>query len=313
MLKVLIFIYNAKTFEEKIKEQYPEFIVKSWSSWKDCDDFIEEADILICYKISDELLRKAKKLRWIQLLSAGCDHILNLPSFKKDIMLSTAKDIHHIPISEYVMSYVLSICQRSFDYMKLQKERKWAKIERLELENKTLGLIGTGSIGREIARKARVFGMKILGVKRVQAQVEFIDEIYAINNMDTVLSLSDFIVLSLPLLESTKNLIGEKEIGKMKPSACLINIARGEILDEHALVEALKNKKLSGAVLDVFREEPLRQDSELWDVENLIITPHISWSGEYTVDRLTDLLLENMVRYVNGEKVKYLVDPDVGY
>lgn len=197
--------------------------------------------------------------------------------------------------------------------MKLQKERKWAKIERLELENKTLGLIGTGSIGREIARKARVFGMKILGVKRVQAQVEFIDEIYAINNMDTVLSLSDFIVLSLPLLESTKNLIGEKEIGKMKPSACLINIARGEILDEHALVEALKNKKLSGAVLDVFREEPLRQDSELWDVENLIITPHISWSGEYTVDRLTDLLLENMVRYVNGEKVKYLVDPDVGY
>ena len=155
--------------------------------------------------------------------------------------------------------------------------------------------------------------MKILAVKRTPGQVEFIDEIYGTGEMDIVLSRSDFIILALPLIESTKNLIGKKEIEKMKSTAYIINIARGEILDEHALVEALKHKKLAGAVLDVFREEPLGEDSELWNIDNLIITPHISWSGEYTFERLSELVLENLVRYVKGERLKYLVDrrPDI--
>ncbi|MEQ8168408.1 MAG: D-2-hydroxyacid dehydrogenase [Candidatus Eremiobacterota bacterium] len=313
MHKILIFIFDPHLLEEKIKEQYPDFIVKSWSSRKDCDDYIEEADILICHKISDELLRKAKKLKWIQLLSAGCDHVLSLPSYRKEIILSTAKNIHHIPISEYVMSYILSLSHRTFDYMKFQKEKKWARIEGMELTGKTLGLIGAGSIGKEIARKAKPFGMHIVALKRTPEQVEFIDEIYGINEMDIVLSRADFIVLALPLIESTKNLIGKKEIEKMKSTAYLINIARGEILDEQALIGALKEKRLAGAVLDVFREEPLGQDSELWNVENLIITPHISWSGEYTFERLSELVLENMARYVNGEQLKYIVERDVGY
>ncbi len=313
MHKILIFIFDPNLLEEKIKEQYPDFIVKSWSSRKDCDDFIEEADILICHKISDELLRKAKKLKWIQLLSAGCDHVLSLPSYRKDIRLSTAKNIHHIPISEYVMSYILSLSHRTFDYMKFQKEKKWARIEGMELTGKTLGLIGAGSIGKEIARKAKPFGMNTVAVKKTPAHVEFVDEIYGIHEMDIVLSRSDFIVLALPLIDSTKNLIGKKEIGKMKSTAYLINIARGEILDEQSLIEALKEKRLAGAVLDVFREEPLGQDSELWNVENLIITPHISWSGEYTFERLTELVLENMARYFNGEKLKYLVESEIGY
>jgi len=313
MHKILIFVFDPGLLEKKIKEKYPDFIVKSWSSRKDCDDFIEEADILICHKISDELLSKAKKLKWIQLLSAGCDHVLSLPSYRKDIILSASKNIHHIPISEYVMSYILSLSHRTFDYMKLQKERKWARIEGMEMTNKTLGLIGAGSIGKEIARKAKPFGMNIVAVKRTPEQVEFIDEVYGINEMDVVFTRSDFIVLALPLMESTKNLIGKKEIEKMKSTAYLINIARGEILDEYALLEALKQKRLAGAVLDVFREEPLGQDSELWNTENLIITPHISWSGEYTFERLTEHVLENMARYFNGEKLKYLVESDVGY
>ncbi len=313
MLKVLIFVFNPDLMESKLKEQYPDFIIKSWSSWKACDDFIEEADILICHKISDELLRKAKKLKWIQLLSAGCDHILSLPSYRKDIILSTAKNIHHIPISEYVMSYILCLSHRTFDYINLQKERKWTRIEGTELTNKTLGLIGAGSIGKEIARKAKPFGMNIVAVKRTPEQIEFIDEVYGINEMDIIFTRSDFIVLALPLMESTKNLIGKKEIGKMKSTAYLINIARGEILDEQALIGALKEKRLAGAVLDVFREEPLREDSELWNVENLIITPHISWSGEYTFERLTELVLENMARYVNGERLKYLFESEIGY
>lgn len=310
-LKVLIYNYKAEFYEEKLREKYPELIIRSWTGKKDIDDFIEKADIIMCWKLTDELLKKAVNLKWLQLTSTGCDQIITLSEFKWNILLSTAGGVHAIPIAEYVICYILSLYHKTFDFMKFQMNKTWKILKPLEIKDKTLGLIGLGNIGKEIAKKAKAFDMKVVGIKRTQEEVKYVDKIFT--DLDEVMKISDFIVLAVPFTEKTKNLIGKRELYLMKPGAYLINIARGEILDEKALFEILKNRKIAGAVLDVFEHEPLEEDSELWELDNIVITPHISWLGENTNERVAQVLIENMGLYLEGKEVNNTVLREKGY
>ncbi len=176
-----------------------------------------------------------------------------------------------------------------------------------------LVIIGLGNIGREIARKAKAFDMKVTGIKRTEGKVKYVDEVFSMDNLDILLEKSDFVVIATPFTPLTGNMIGEKEFKKMKKSAFLINVARGEIVNEKALIYALKNKEIAGAVLDVFSREPLPGDSELWDMENLIITPHISWLTEKTSERVINAVTANIERYLEGKEIKNLIDFKKGY
>jgi len=312
-IKVLIYYREGKFVEEKIKSAYPDLTVKLWTGRKDADDFIEEAEVVICWLLPDELLKRAGNLKLIQIIGTGCEHILTLPSFKKDIMVATAKGVNNIPISEYVMCYMLSVCQKTFLFMDFQKKREWGRAKRFELNGKILGLIGLGGIGKEIARKAKAFDMKVMGVKRRPEPVDNVDEVYGNEGLEEVFKRSDFVVLSLPVTTNTRNLIGKKEIDSMKSSAYLINIARGELLDEEYLSEAVKNGKIAGAVLDVFKDEPLKSENSLWNIDNLILTPHISWTGDNTFERIGNVIVDNIGRYIRGEELQFRIDPDIGY
>lgn len=310
-LKVLIYNYKAEFYEEKLREKYPELIIKSWNSKKDIDNFIEKADIIICWKLTDELLKKAVNLKWLQLTSTGCDQIITLSEFKWNILLSTAGGVHAIPIAEYVICYILSLYHKTFEFMKFQMNKTWKILNPLEIKDKTLGLIGVGKIGKEIAKKAKAFDMKVIGIKRTHEEVKYVDKIFTA--LDEVMKISDFIVLAVPFTEKTKKLIGKRELSLMKPGAYFINIARGEILDEKALFEILQHRKIAGAVLDVFEHEPLREDSELWEMDNIIITPHISWLSENTNERVAQVLIENMGLYLEGKEVNNTVLREKGY
>ena len=312
-LKILIYHYKAELIKEKLLKKYPHLVIKTWTKKEDIDNFAEEAEIIICWKFPDECLKRAKKLFWIQLVSAGSDQITNLPSFSRNIMISTAGGVHTTPIAEYVICYILSLYQGTFDLMNFQKENKWGRIKRREVKGKTLGIVGLGKIGKEIARKAKAFDMKVAGIKRKPESVEFVDEVLGPHDLHGLLGKSDFVVISTPLTALTRNLISKKELEIMKHSAYLINIARGEIVEEKALIEALKNDKIKGAVIDVFEEEPLPEKSELWDTKNLIITPHISWLGEYTLERVIASVTDNIGRYIEGKEIKNIVDPKEGY
>ncbi len=182
-----------------------------------------------------------------------------------------------------------------------------------ELAGKTLGIIGLGSIGMEIARKGKCFGMNVIGIKKTHENVRWVDEVYTPENLDIVLGESDYLVLCVPATDETKNLIGERELKKMKISAYLINIARGDVIDENALIRALKEKWIAGAAIDVTREEPLSPDSPLWELDNLIITPHVAGSSPYYWDRAVDIFVENLKRFFQGEELINVVDWDRGY
>jgi len=312
-LKILIYHNKGTSFKERLLAKYPKLIIKVFNKKDEVDNFLEEAEVIICWKLPGGFLKKAKNLFWIQVVSTGCDQILNLPDFSEKIMLSTAGGIHTTPIAEYVLCYILSICQGSFGLRKLQEQKTWGRMERCELKGKVLGIIGMGNIGREIARKAKAFDMKVTGIKRTEEKVKYTDEIFSMNNLDVLLEKSDFVVIAAPFTPLTRNMIGEKEFQKMKNSAFIINIARGEIVNEKALIYALKNREIAGAVLDVFSNEPLPEDSELWDMENLIITPHISWLTENTSERVINAVTTNIERYLEGEKIKNLVNFKKGY
>ncbi len=208
---------------------------------------------------------------------------------------------------------MLAVVKRLPEFFAQQGERRWHKLGLRELRGLTVGIIGLGDIGGEIARLCRAFGMRVLGLRRHPRPYEHADEVLGPDRLHDLLAHSDFVVITCPLTEETRGLIGRAELAAMNPDAWLINVARGAIVDEEALLEALRERKIGGACLDVFTEEPLPEDSPFWDLPNVIITPHNSWSSPHIQEREVDLFLDNLRRYVAGEPLLNVVDKQVGY
>lgn len=270
----------------------------------------------------------APRLKWIQLSTAGVDHLLNSPVMKSQVIITTTSGIHAVPIAEHVFAMMLSLVKRLPLALENQKHREWPSYFSEELRDKTVGIIGYGSIGREVARLAKAFGMTVFATKRhVEINTDkgyrlpgvgdpegaLVDKLYPNSSLREMISLCDFVVISAPLTPETYHMIGPEELAAMKPSAYLINIARGAIVDEAALVEALRTGKIAGAALDVFEKEPLPPESPLWDLPNVILTPHVSAATPRYNDRATALFAENLRRYLEGKELLNVVDKTLGY
>ena len=260
-------------------------------------------------------IMEAKKLKWIHSFSAGMDRVLTPQVLKSKIILTNSSGIHAIPIAEHVLAFMLIFTRKFYDTFKNQQEKIWSKNQNLtELRDKTVLVVGLGNIGTEVARLANCFEAHVIAIKQdIKNKPDGIHKVYSINQIEKILPKADFVVLCLPLTDRTYHLFDMKKFKLMKKSGVIINIGRGPLIKEADLILALEKKIIQGAGLDVTEEEPLPKDSHLWDMENVIITPHHSgWSEKY-MDRGTDIFCLNLKAYLKGKPLPNLVDKTRGY
>lgn len=289
-------------------------------------------EVLCTFRLPDDL-SIAPHLRWVQVTSAGVNHLLGHPIMRNDILLTNASGIHATSIGEYVLAMMLNLTKRWPWKLSLKWGHGWPHDREFassggELWRKVVGIVGYGSIGREVARLCQALGMRVLATKRDQE--DRIDHGYCLagrgdregripealfgpDGLAEMLPQCDYVVIAAPLTHETQGLIGAEELAAMKPSAYLINIARGGLVDEGALVETLRCGHIPGAALDVFAEEPLPSTHPLWELSNVLLTPHISGASPVYNDRASDLFAENLGRYVEGETLLNLVDKEREY
>jgi phosphoglycerate dehydrogenase-like enzyme len=312
----------TNSLEQNLLQQIEE-IIPDWTIivGKDRDIWqghLHDAEIIAGWRkgIDKDCLAPDSKLKWLQTWSAGVDSLPLENLASKNVTVTSANGVHAYPISETIFALMLSLTRKIHTYVKNQQERKWHHSGmKLEMHDKTVGIIGVGTIGKEVAKIAKAFGMTVLGVRHSGKQQEFVDEMYTTNQLDEVLPNCDYVVVTLPLTKQTNRLFGSKQFELMKSSAFFINIGRGEIVVEGDLIAALQKGNIAGAGLDVFEQEPLSVDSPLWEMENVIITPHTSGSTEHYNQRVIEnILIPNLRNYISGTQPSVnLVDFSKGY
>ena len=293
----------------------------------------EKAEVLYTFAALPRSRQEMPRLRWIQLHSAGADHLSEWLKNQTDIVITTASGIHAVPMAEYTLMMMLALIRRLPRMLHYQRRQEWPSDRwRLfsdgELRGSTLGIVGYGSVGREIGRLAKAFGMRLLAMRRHGGRREdpgyvepgtgdpqgtLPDAWYTPDQLLEMLPQCDFVVNVLPLTPETREVFDARAFAAMKPTAYFINIGRGGTVDEAALVRALEQGDIAGAALDVFEKEPLPSDSPLWRMENVIISPHISAFSTRYDDRAMTLFITNLQRYLKGEPLFNVYNPKLKY
>ncbi len=262
---------------------------------------VSDIDAVVCnglFLYND--ISKFRNLKFIQLTSAGLDRVPLDYIKNKGVNICNAKGVYSIPMAEWVVLKILEIYKKSRQFYEAQHEHRWEKQrDLLELTDKTAAIIGFGDVGLEVAKRLKAFGVNVIGVGRREIKSQVIDEYYLVNQIDDVLRKSDIVVLTLPLTKETYHLIDTNRIINMKDNSVLINVSRGGIIDKSSLIDAVKGNKFLGIALDVFDEEPLQEESQLWDFERVIVTPHNSFVSDKTNERLFNLLVFNLRNLIN--------------
>ncbi|MGH7399214.1 MAG: D-2-hydroxyacid dehydrogenase [Candidatus Rokuibacteriota bacterium] len=269
-----------------------------------------EAEIFYCWRPPRPLLARAKRLRWVQCMGAGVEQLL-VPELPAGVRVTRAAGIFGPWMAEYTLGWCLWITQRMEGFRASQRQRRWVPVDPVPLRGQTLCVVGLGDIGRTIAKLARALGMQVIGVTRSGRASRDAVRVYRTTALRAALARADFVVLTLPLSEETRGLLGPAELAAMKPTAWLLNLARGPILEEAALLAALQARRIGGAVLDVFDTEPLPADHPLWGFDNVVITPHIS--GPSTPREIGPIFNDNLRRYATNRPLRHTVDRTRGY
>jgi phosphoglycerate dehydrogenase-like enzyme len=297
------------------------------------DEPVEDVEVLLRGWLSsdafDRLLARAPRLNYVHSASAGVERALTPAARERGLVITNARGVFSRPIAEYVLMMILAVSRRLPGLLELQRERTWQPLEGVELRDVTVGIVGLGSIGRAVGALATAFGCRVVAVRRrsdggpaaASAADEetrsfgevMLERVGGPDSLPQLLAESDFVVLAAPLTAETEDMIDATALAAMKPTAWLINVARGRLVDERALIDALRDGRIGGAILDTFREEPLPASSAFYDLENVIVTPHTSWSSSRVLDRSVELFCDNLRRYAAGEPLLNVVDPAAGY
>jgi len=278
---------------------------------------LQQAEVIFgwIHQFPKDLPTRTNRLKWIQVLTAGVDR---LPEeiLKSGVRVANASGLHGAAMGEVVLEIMLMFVKDAAACMRMKQEREWRRYRPGILRDRTVGILGLGAVGKEIARLCKAFGMKVIGIRRsggAASPFRDVDRVYPREQLPELLAESDFVVLALPLTKETGGMIGEKELRGMKPTAFLINVARGAIVDEGALIRALEEKWIAGAGLDVFTREPLPPESPFYAMPNVIFSPHISGDIPDYESRATEVFCENLRRYLAGEPFLHEVDRGKGY
>jgi D-2-hydroxyacid dehydrogenase (NADP+) len=281
---------------------------------------ISDAEILVCFSVDKKTFLAAKKLKWIHCGSAGVDQLLFPEFLRSNVILTTSRGIHGEVISDHVMAMTLAFSRGLLQSWNCKQRREWCPVDvmkqRFELKGKTITIVGMGTIGKELARKAKAFGLKVVATKnrvRRGEKTRHVDRLLPKTRLSEALREADVVVMAVPYTKETHHMIARRELAYMKQTAILINVARGEVVDEPALIDALANRKIAGAGLDVFEQEPLSSESRLWEMENVILTPHIAGSMSDYFKKVGEIFRVNVNRYLNHKPLLNLFDRKLGY
>ena len=317
--KILIYKFCVEEFCTLIKRKYPDAYFSSAEN-KSFAEVIKEAQVLVGWRFPDELLKGAKNLKWIQLISTSASVSIsknNIPSYLDDeVVITSTKGIYSNTVAEYVIWAILTMERKFYKFLKEQSLRKWSQYIGYDLSQKTVGILGLGQIGMAVAVRAKAFGMKVIGIKRnfvPEDALPYVDQVYPTDKLRQVLSMADVIVLCLPLTPETEGLLGIDEMKSMKREAILINVSRGGIVKEDDLIRAIKDKIIAGAVLDVFGLEPLPATSDLWGLDDVIITPHVAGLTDNYSKKVGELVCANLERFIAGKDFINVIDRIKGY
>lgn len=273
-----------------------------------------QAEIWFGGGVRPDVFRVATNLKWIQAISAGVDRYLFPELVQSPVQLTNVRGMHKDTIADHTFMFMLALARQLKRFIHLQAGNEWVRGDNLfELKGDTIGIIGLGSIGREIARRAKVFRMRVIGTNTSGSPVEGVDEVYGPGELETVIRQSRWLVIAAPLTPQTRGMIGEQQLEWLGPDGYLINISRGGLINQDALVRALQNNTIAGAGLDVFEEEPLPADSPLWHLPNVLITPHVSGSMKDYFGEALKIFCDNLKRYVKGEPLNNVVNKELGY
>ena len=327
-MKLLIFVHhpfdqwNAPAwFPQRLQQEFPHVNVVHLPDYKRVDEEIGDAEIVVAWSIRPEQIAAAKKLRWIHSPAAAVHQLIFPELVNSDIILTNAREVHGPVVAEHVIALIFALAKKIPSSVRLQEKHVWGQqilwdeLPRVrEVAGATLGLIGLGSIGGAVAKSAKALGMRVIAVREhPEKGSEGADAVFGPAQIDEVFRQSDYVVLAAPVTTSTKAIANAERLALMKDDACLINVARGPLVDETALSAALRGEKIGGAALDVFPKEPLAADSPLWDVPNLLITPHTAALSEKLWERHYALFSENLRRHLAGQPLLAAVDKWKGY
>lgn len=307
----------TKDLSENLLEQI-KYVVPDWDiiAGKDKDIWrphVNEAEVILGYNLE---INDFSHLKWVQSSSAGINHF-PIEQFRSNgVMLTSANGVHAYPISETIFAYMLGLTRKIHTYVKNQQSKIWHHSHiKMEIHEKTIGIVGVGAIGKETAKIAKAFGMKVFGVRHSGKPAENVDEMYTPDRLKELLPKCDYVVVTLPLTNETYQLFTAREFELMKPTAFFINIGRGKLVKEEDLIEALRTGEIAGAGLDVFEQEPLSENNPLWEMDNVIITPHTAGSTEnYDKRVVEEIFIPNLKMYLKGQNPYInLVDYSKGY
>ncbi len=321
--------------QQRVQNVSPRLVVQNVESAREINEALTPDTEVVFGGGGDLPLDRAPGLRWVQIQSAGADHLIRTPLWQSDVTITSANGVHTVQLAEYVLAMLLAHGHHLPRMQRAQAQHQWAdhkerdQLLPRELRGATVGIVGYGAIGREVARLSMAFGMRVLATARTtdgahgydgwtppgtgDADGTLPERFYTLDQLPDMLAQCDAVVLALPMGERTRHVLNADSLAALPPHALVVNIGRGGLIDQAALVEALQNGRLGGAALDVTDPEPLPADSPLWDMPNVIITPHIGGLSPHYTDRAVDLFTANLGRYVAGEPLFNVVDREQGY
>ena len=316
-------LWNAPDwFADRLQSDFPQVQIVHFSSYDGIEPQLRDAEIIVTWSLQPEQFRVAKQLHWIHSPAAAVHQLMFPDLVQSDVILTNAREVHGPVVAEHVVALIFALAKQIPQAVRLQQKHVWGQeimwsglVRPREVAGATLGLVGLGSIGREVTTRAAALGMKVIATREnpAKGRPDGVEQVYPASEINTLLERSDYVVLAAPTTAATTGLINAERLARMKPEAFLINVGRGPLVDEAALAVALRSKKIGGAALDVFEQEPLPADSPFWDLENLLLTPHTAGLTDKLWERHYVLISENLHRYLARQPLLALVDKTKGY
>lgn len=300
-MKIVSSIYPTESIQEMIRNKFPQCQFEFFKRMNNAENSFWEAEVFITYgeDLTDEHIKNTDKLKWIMVMSAGLEKMPLAACQKKGILVTNARGVHKIPMAEYTLGVMLQHVKQARTLWHREEEEKWdRRVPIGELYGSTVLILGVGAIGGEVARLAKAFRMKTLGVNSSGKSVDNVDELYRMKDVSQIISKADFVVSVLPSTAETKNFFTYEHFQLMKETAVFINIGRGDLINSEVLVEALEKKEIAHAYLDVFEKEPLPQGHPFWKMDNVTVTPHISSITKKYLPRSFEIFEQNLHTYI---------------
>ena len=292
-----------------LRSEFPDLAIDLVDHHSKVDPYIASSDILLTFgaHMADHVLEKGKKLKWIQALGTGVDGIVDRPQLREGVLVTNMHGLHGDSVPEAAIMLMLALARDLPRAMRQRNARKWERYPSQLLKGKTVGIFGVGAIARSLAPKCKSFGMTVIGITSSPRTMEGFDRMVRRDELEKTARDLDFLVLLTPYTRETHGIVGARVLAAMKPSAFLVNLARGGIVDEDALVRALRDRKLAGAALDVFATEPLPEDHPLWSMDDVIVTPHLGGFHDQYAEEALPTVIENFRKFLAGD-VKNMIN-----